>query len=602
VLAAPTEAAPELRAPRWPRAGWLVPACYLLAAIALTWFLWPDPAGRAPTTTSGTAGISNDVYLTTWSLRYVATALQHGHLPTLVTTALNWPQGANLMWNTSILLPAIVLAPITLLAGPTVSLSILLVLGFAGSAAAMFWVARQWGASAGAAALAGAFYGFSPAMRVAAEAHYHLQLAFLPPLIIHLALRLVTGRAGSWGRVIRTGIWLGLLVAAQFFIAEELLVDTVVAGVIVILVLALSRPAAVVRGLASAGAGLATAAVLALALCGHALDVQLRGPLTETGSPWHVGRYGNQPSDFVTAPSGMLLHGSGFAAYLSNSGQRLVEYFGYLGWPMLILLILLTVAFWRDLTIRIAGVSFVLLELLSMGGHRVRIGPWHIQGSVLPWYWLRHLPVLGQVLPNRLSLLADGAAALVLALAADRIWSALRARQDWRRPVITVTAAAALAVALVPVLPAAMATAQVPAPPPGWQQVVAGLHLRPGAAVLVLPLDGALTMEMQAVTGEPISVVGGYCIAPDAAGHAASCETHATLTRDQQTTQLRLTSLASGELIKPSPTTFGKAIRAWRPTAVITTLGGNSDLGHFLLGYFGRPTAHRYAVMGWRLY
>jgi hypothetical protein len=601
VLAAPAEATPELHVPRWPRARWLVPACYLVAAIALTWFLWPDPASRAPTTTSGTAGISNDVYLTTWSLRYVATALQHGHLPALVTTALNWPQGANLMWNTSILLPAIVLTPVTLLAGPTLSLSIMLVLGFAGSAAAMFWVARQWGASVGAAALAGACYGFSPAMRVAAEAHYHLQLAFLPPLIIHLVLRLVTGRAAGWARVIRTGIWLGLLVAAQFFIAEELLVDTALAGVIVVLVLAASRPAAVRRRIIRASAGLATAAVLALALCSRALDVQLRGPLTETGSPWHVWRYGNQPADFVTAPAGMLLHGSGFTAYLSASGQRLVEYFGYLGWPMLILLILLTAAFWRDLAIRIAGLSFVLLELLSIGGHRVTVGPWHIQASVLPWYWLRHLPVLGEVLPNRLSLLADGAAAVVLALAADRIWAAVRDRQDWQRPAITVAAAAVLIAALVPVLPAAMQTAQVQAPPPGWQQVVAGLHLRPGAAVLVLPLDGALTMELQAVTGERISVVGGYCIAPDPAGHAASCETQATLTRDQQTTQLRLSSLAAGEMIKPSPTTFGSAIKAWRPAAVITTLGGNSDLGRFLLGYFGKPTAHRYAVMGWRL-
>lgn len=597
VLAERTEAAPDQRAARWPRVRWLVPAGYLIAALALTSLLWVDPMGRVPTTSSGTAGISNDVYLTAWSLRYVASAFAHGHLPALVTTALNWPHGVNLMWNTSVLLPAAVLTPVTLLAGPTLSLGILLVAGFAGSATAMFWVARQWGASAGAAALAGAVYGFSPAMRVAAQAHFHLQLAFLPPLIIHFLLRLVTGR----GRVVRTGLWLGLLVTAQFFIAEELLVDTVLAGVIVLLALALSRPAAVPARLAGTGIGLVVGAAVAGVLCGAPLYVQLHGPLTETGSPWHVFRYGNQPADFVTAPPSMVLHGAGFTGYLTDSGQRLVEYFGYLGWPMLTVLILATAVFWRDLRIRLAGVTFLALELLSVGGHQVRIGPWHLRAELLPWYWLRQLPVLGQVLPNRLSLLADGAAAVVLGLAAGRILAVARARRDWRRPVIVAAAMAALAAAIVPVLPALVQAAPVPAVPAGWQQVIAGLHLRPGASVLVLPLDGALSMEIQAVTGERISVVGGYCITPDPAGHAASCDTHATLTRDQQTTQLRLTKLAAGVLIKPSRKTFASAIAAWRPDAVITTVGGNSPLGHYLLGFFGKPTAHRYGILGWRL-
>ena len=124
--------------------------CYLLAAYALTWRLWADPGARM---VSGNPG---DVNLLAWFMRYSATAVSHGRLPALVTTGLNAPQGINLMWNASMLLPGILLAPVTLLAGPWASLNLLLTLGFAGSAASLFWVLRWWGASITAAAVGGA--------------------------------------------------------------------------------------------------------------------------------------------------------------------------------------------------------------------------------------------------------------------------------------------------------------------------------------------------------------------------------------------------------------------------------------------------------------
>ncbi len=596
VLVHPAKSADERPARPWLNVSLLVVFCYLLAAYIVTWHFWGDPAGRVPST-SGPAGVSNDVYLSTWSLRYVATALSHWHLPALTTTALNWPQGVNLMWNTSLLLPAVVLTPLTLLAGPTASLNVLLFVGFAGSATAMYFVLRRWGASAGAAALAGAIYGFSPAMRVAAEAHYHLQLAILPPLIIDAVLRLVTGR----GRPVRTGLILGLLVAAQLFTAEELLFETVLAGLIIMIALAASRPAAIRKALKPAAVGLGTAAGVTAAICGYALYVQLHGPLPETGSPWHVSRYGNQPADFVAAPTGVLLHGPHFLSYLAATGQREVEYFGYLGWPLLILAVLITIVLWRDLRARLAGVTFVVLELLSIGGHPITLGPWHIQADVLPWYWLQNLPVLNQALPNRLSLLADGAAAALIAFAADRAWTAVRASGGWRRPALAAVAAAAVIAAIVPILPS---PAQAPAAlkiSTSWHDVMTRLHLKPGAAVLVLPLDGALTMELQAISGQNISVVGGYCIAPDPAGRAAPCETSELLTTDQQTTQLRMTKLAAGQDTKPSTKTMALALAAWRPAAVITTVGGNNPLGRYLLGFFGPPTAHQGSVLGWRI-
>ncbi|MGA8466728.1 MAG: hypothetical protein WB688_21375, partial [Trebonia sp.] len=246
-------------------------ACYLVGALVVTGWLWIDPAGRMQ------AGDRGDVDLFAWFVQYAATAVSHGQLPALFTTAMNAPVGISLMWNTSFLLPGVLLSPVTLLWGPQVSLTVALTLGFAGSAAALFWVLRRWGASLGAAALGGAVYGFSPALVTAGLGHYHLQFAVLPPLIVDAVARLVTGR----GRGVRTGLWLGLLCAAQLFIGEELLVYTAVASLILVVALALSRPREVPRRAREALPGLAVAAVVFLLLDGYALWTQFKGPLAE---------------------------------------------------------------------------------------------------------------------------------------------------------------------------------------------------------------------------------------------------------------------------------------------------------------------------------
>ena len=50
-----------------------------------------------------------------------------------------------------------------------------------------------------------------------------------------------------------------------------------------------------------------------------------------------------------------------------------------------------------------------MLELLSLGGG----------SAVLPFHWLQGLPLLVEMLPDRLSILADGAAAAALAFGLD---------------------------------------------------------------------------------------------------------------------------------------------------------------------------------------
>jgi hypothetical protein len=556
--------------------------------------IWTNPAARVPTNGSH---FESDVYLNVWFMRYVATALAHGHLPALVTTALNAPHGVNVMWNTSLLLPCVLLAPVTLLAGPTVSLAILLTVGFAGSASAMYLVLRRWGASMGAAAVGGALYGFSPAILVAAEDHYHLQFAVLPPLIIDAALRLAAGR----GRPLLTGAWLGVLVAAQIFIAEELLVDAAIVGLIALAALAASRPSAIqLPRLRAMAAGTAIAVGVTLLICGRALWVQFRGPLTEHGSPWHPETSGIHPGGFVTAPPAVLQHGN-FNLFLRANHQQPMETMAYLGWPLLAAVLAATIFFWRDIRIRVAGVTFFLFEWLGMGSHRFAIGGWH---PPLPGHLLLHLPLLGQVMPDRFPILADGAAAAVLAFAIDRARKSIPVRQAWR---LSVTAAAAAAV-LVPVIPALVPATTVLSIPPGWQQVVTGLHLSPGASVLVLPVDPfragrANAMLWQAMTGEQISLVDGYCITPSPSGKAVMCGSSETLTYPQRATLLATYGLAWGAPGARGPTRamLAVAIKAWHPTAIMATVGSHPGFADYLIGALGPPTIRQGSVLGWRV-
>src|SRR5579863_3001389 len=215
----------------------LVGASYLLASLALTLWLWRDPASRT------VAGNPNDADQFAWFFRYDATAVAHWHLPALVTTAMNAPRGVNVMWNTFMLLPGVLLAPVTLVFGPQASLNLLLTAGFAGSATAMFAVLRGWWVSVPAAAIGGAVYGFSPAMVHSAIGHYDLQFAVLPPLIVDAGLRLATGRT----RPVRGGAALGVLVTARLLISEEVLSGAAAVGGIIAIVLAASRPRAALR-------------------------------------------------------------------------------------------------------------------------------------------------------------------------------------------------------------------------------------------------------------------------------------------------------------------------------------------------------------------
>jgi hypothetical protein len=561
---------------------------YLLAAFALTWRLWADPAGRMVAYNPG------DTNLFAWFMRYSATAVSHGRLPALVTTGLNAPQGINLMWNTSVLLPGVLLAPVTLLAGPQASLTILLTAGFAGSAASLFWVLRRWGAGLVPAGLGGAVYGFSPALLAAGIGHFHLQFAVLPPLIIDALLRILTGR----GRAALAGLGLGLLVAAQVFTGEELLADTVVAAVVMVVVLVLGHPRASIAAARTRAlpilSGLGVAIGVVALTCGYALWVQFRGPLASRGSPWVVSEFHNYPYAFVTPSGALLFHTSASAAAAAGYPEPLPEYLAYLGWPLLIALAVAAVCFWRDPRVRLTAVTFALLELFSLGVVSETIHGWRYPVSLLPWHWLQHLPLLADLLPDRLSILADGAAGALLAFALDRA-RGLGVRVG-RPRLIGLLATAVAVLAVLPLIPRPVPVNDVSALPAGWRTAFARLRLTASDPVLLVP-DLRLGMRWQAETGVPGSMVGGGAtIEPAPDGQATSYVDHRRPTAEY----LEALYLGSPGGPAPARAQLRADLAYWRPAAIVAVTTSDTRLGRYLTAEFGPPTIQVGDMLAWR--
>jgi hypothetical protein len=570
--------------------------CYVLGALFVTSRLWLHPTGLYQT------GDPGDVDQANWFVRYAATAVSHFRLPALETMAMNAPHGVNLMWNTSLLLPGIVVSPVTFLFGPQAALTTLLVIGFAGSAAAMFYVLRRWGASPVAAALGGFLYGFSPALVNSGIGHYSLVLAMLPPLIIDRVLRLVT-RQGS---AIRNGLWLGLLTAAQLFISEELLTITVIATAILLLVLAVSRPREVLSRVKPAAMGLATAAGVALVLSARALWVQFHGVATKSAAATVIISYhskmtnlGTLPYAFVDPSTSVLLHTHGTGVSVNNYPQPLPEYLAYLGVPLIILLLVAIVYFWRNLPIRAAGITCILLEWLAMGSKPIQPNIVTLPSFLLPWHLLDKLPVISGMVPDRLCILADAGAAAVLAFSLDLARSKKVAPfARWRHGAVIATGLAVIA--LLPVVPAPYNIGQVSTVPHGWRATFAALHLSSTDRVLIAPYPYGATSQVlrwQADTGEPATMIGGMFIAPGEPGRLGRAG-RSGMTPTSYYIDYLWGSYPAGV---PSTARINSDLATWQPSAVVAVTWPGSRLGRFLIKLFGQPTTRIGAVLGWRL-
>jgi hypothetical protein len=406
------------------------PALYALCALALF-------GGILPVMGHSWIGIDADAKQVVYWLDLVANAVRHGHDP-LLTDAIQAPSGVNLMWNTSMVLPSIVLTPLTLLAGPYASYDVLIMAAPVLSAWAAHAAVHRYVASAAAAWLGGLVFGFSPALLAETLGHAQTAMAWFAPVALLLVDEAVVRRRWPLWRV---GVALGVATAVQVLTGEETALATVVLIACLLGVLAVQHPGHVRLAARRLGVMTAVAGCTALVLAAVPLLVQFLGPDRPTGRL--------VPGDFVVADAGAILVPASrqllrLPGITADPWSVVTEDSGaYLGIAVLLLLL---VAWQRFRTPAVAAaVPVVLLTcVLALGPHL------HLGGTTtpipLPWIVVDRLPLLENLDPARFMVLAWLGIATVVAVGADH---ALRrnGRERVRR-------LALLAVALATVLPA----------------------------------------------------------------------------------------------------------------------------------------------------
>jgi hypothetical protein len=485
-----------------------ISAYFVLALISLAFSLYLNWHLLGGLPSRMIAGNTDDIRLFTWYLENDSVSVLHWRDPLFFTTV-NAPAGVNGMWNTSILLPALVMTPVTLLAGPLASYNVLLVLGLAAGPVCAFALLRRFTDSRVAAGLGALVFGFSPAVIAAGLGHLDLVLTALMPVTLLLVHDLVSGRRDP----LYGGVALGLAAAALLFTSEELLFQTalvvVVAGSLVLATQPRMVTAAVARRVAR---GSLVALGTFLVICAGPLWLQFWGPLHQHGSPFTLSFFEADLRGFYVPSHLFWLTTHGSSAFAASYAGGAPEYLAYLGIPLLIVAPLTGLARIADPRARLLLGTGAVFALFSLGGTLLDNG--HQTGVHLPWGAVEGWPVFGSALPVRFAVVVALAAGGLLAVAVDWL---VRTRRPAARAGAVLLAGACLA----PLLPRPYATVSTPAVPPFF--AAASRWLPTGSTVLVLPYPtGTQTQPLswQATAHMAFRMPGGYFIGPVAGGQA----------------------------------------------------------------------------------
>ena len=506
-----TESQPPSRGRAW-RAHLLVAVVALAMAFYVLHGIWQDPYNNVLLENVG------DTAFFEWTMSYGVYVLSHGADP-FFTWLMNVPLGVNLAANTSVTVYAVLLYPVTKLAGPQVTFVTVLTLNLAGSAFAWYLFIGRWLVrNRLAAAIGGLFCGFAPGFISHANGHLNWTSGWIAPVVIWWLLKL--REPGHW---LRNGLILGLLLAVGFSVAAEGLFFTALAGGLFVIVWSLARAT---RGEARAAlptvlAGLAVTAVVAGALLAYPLHMHFAGPQTFAGTGFNQRRYAEDSAAFLAYSDRTLAGWAGVHNELSPNRTEETSFFGV---PLIVLILVSLLFLWRradagrQATLRALIVVAAVFMLLSLGPRLVFFG--NDSYLPMPYAALARLPLFNSALPLRFALALVGVFGIVLALTAEQLLtSGLLPRRT------RIAFAAGFAVALVPIFPIPLLYGHR-APEPAfiadrtWEK-----YVPEGGVLSALPFAINVAVDgqrWQAYTmargGRQFRIPGGYFLGPDTQG------------------------------------------------------------------------------------
>jgi hypothetical protein len=552
---------------RWPAAAALLG--FTALAVLLFAGAWAHPG-------AAWIGDDRDPHLFIWYLGWTPHQLAELRSP-LFTADLQAPGGANLMWNTAVFAPTVVLWPVTAAFGPIVSYNVMATAAVALSAWCGYLAARRFVPGELPAIVAGLVYGFSPYMVAQSLRHPHVTLAMFPPLALILLHEIVVRQRRS---PFLMGGLLGLAAAVQLLTGEEILALTALVAAAGVLLLVLLHPRDVAARLPRAVAALAVALGCFALLAAYPLAFQFFGPQRVAGVLQPPNVYVTDLLGFVVPPGPMALSTGATAAVTASFTGNVSENDAYLGLPLIVLSIAAALRGWARPLVRWSALLAVVAALLSMGP-QLHVGG-HLLPVPLPWALIGRLPLMESVVPARLMLFAYLGVALLLA---DLLATARRPR----------AAAVAVAVALLPLVPRWPFPATDAAVPAFFQPGGAVGQVPRGTMVLVTPYSNHLSsvaMLWQAAAGYRFRMPEGEAFVPGP-----------SLGPPPSHLQDTLVALDRGGEVPESPDDRERTLRELSELGVVAVVAGPSE-GHdrvvaYLTAALGRPPVRSGGVDVW---
>jgi len=429
----------------------LLLAGYIAAGIAVTWPMTARLAG-------GQLIKVPDVSSYVWALWWMAHQVAHLGDPWF-TTYMAAPAGIQLGFDTLMPLPGLIMAPVTLLFGPTVSFALLTILMPGLLCYVMYRAARLWLGQPGAIA-AGALFGLST--MVTWQDIYHLNIS-IGTLFLPLTLEAAVRLRRHPGR--RQSLVLGVVLGASVLANQE----SAVAAVLLAAAILLPRLAELAireRRLAAAGRQLRTLALgaaVAVVIAAPQLIAMIR-QVTDGGAAIAAAQVTQLTQSYrhfsvglgtLFAPSPRLARyhlGQLTSAYQFTDKVQRAEGIPTFGILLAVLALIGLAVTWRRRSswalglLWLAGTALALGPTLAIGSSTYipLASRWHgvTVSLLMPYTWLIRVPGLSALREaDRLALLGLLGAA-VLAGAAIQ-WLCQHARPVAATTIIVVVAAAA---------------------------------------------------------------------------------------------------------------------------------------------------------------
>jgi len=428
-----------------------------------------------------------------WSFLWWPHALAHGHDP-FVANVVWAPHGVDLSWVTSSPTLSLVLSPLTETVGAVFAYNFAALAAPPLAAWTTFLLARRLTRNVPASLVAGFLFGFSPYVISQSVSHLNLSCVFLVPLAALLAVRFFEGSLG--GR--RYTALLALVLVLQFGISTEIFATLALLSAIcfVLAALLLDVPARLVPLARYTVLAYVAVAVFVSPYLLHAFGGGSAPPVRP-----HASRHILDLANIVYPTQTTWLRPSGSDAITSRFTSGIDEIGGYLGIPLLVILLLAVTMVRRGRARRgvwVLALAAVVADAMAAGpevtvdGHPLGKGVWSL---------FQHLPALGEAIPIRLAMYAVLCIALVVA-----VWLAEPGFRIWR------FALAGLAIVFfLPNPSGAFWTAHTRQPSffttSAYRKVI-----HPGDVALVFPYAARASWSMlwQAETGFRFRMIGGH--------------------------------------------------------------------------------------------